>query len=75
MARSARASIKKINNRRLKKTVFGPAEDARTKRLSEKLLSLASQPKPERIEKGNRFYCYLLHAFLTNDRFFQSGTK
>ena len=50
MAKSARSSVKKINNRKLKARVFGPAEDARTERLSRKLLELASQPKAARAE-------------------------
>ncbi|KAF4555420.1 Hypothetical protein D9617_2g053790 [Elsinoe fawcettii] len=45
MAKSSRSSVKKTNRSRLKSRVFGPAEDARTKRLSEKLVELASQPK------------------------------
>ncbi|KAF5254580.1 hypothetical protein FANTH_648 [Fusarium anthophilum] len=47
MAKSARASTRKANNRRLVKNVFGPAEAARNERLSAKLLELAKQPKPE----------------------------
>lgn len=45
MAKSARSSVSKKNRSRLKSKVFGPVEDARTKRLSEKLAELASQPK------------------------------
>ncbi|KAG8628605.1 hypothetical protein KVT40_004478 [Elsinoe batatas] len=45
MAKSSRSSIRKTNRSRLKSRVFGPVEDARTKRLSEKLVELASQPK------------------------------
>jgi hypothetical protein len=45
MAKSARASTKKANHQKLKSRVFGPVEDARTERLSAKLLELASQPK------------------------------
>ena len=48
MAKSSRASSVKANNQRLKKNVFGPVEDARTARLSAKLLELAAQPKPQR---------------------------
>ncbi|KAH8895151.1 hypothetical protein GQ53DRAFT_642268 [Thozetella sp. PMI_491] len=51
MAKSSRASSVKANNRALKKNVFGPVEDARTARLSAKLLELAAQPKPQRDEK------------------------
>ncbi|RGP60519.1 family upf0642 protein [Fusarium longipes] len=47
MAKSARASTRKANNRRLVSNVFGPAEAARNERLSAKLLELAKQPKPE----------------------------
>lgn len=48
MAKSARATVTKNNNQRLKKNVFGPIESARTERLSAKLLELAAQPKPPR---------------------------
>ncbi|KAI1819120.1 hypothetical protein F4861DRAFT_168302 [Xylaria intraflava] len=48
MAKSARASSRKVNNQRLKARVFGPVEKARTLRLSAKLLELAAAPKPER---------------------------
>jgi len=48
MAKSARSSAVKSNNRRLKKNVFGPVEAARADRLSAKLLELAAQPKPQR---------------------------
>lgn len=47
MAKSARASRMKANKTRLRRKVFGPVVDARTERLSQKLLDLASQPKPE----------------------------
>ena len=46
MAKSSRSSNKKANNVKLKSRVFGPVEDARTERLSAKLLELASQPQP-----------------------------
>lgn len=45
MAKGARASTRKANNAALKSKVFGPVEDARTQRLSAKLLELAQQPK------------------------------
>lgn len=45
MAKGARASTRKANNVALKSRVFGPVEDARTQRLSAKLLELAQQPK------------------------------
>jgi hypothetical protein len=48
MAKSSRAGSVKANNRRLKATVFGPVESARTERLSAKLLELAAQPKPKK---------------------------
>ncbi|ORY69538.1 uncharacterized protein BCR38DRAFT_405250 [Pseudomassariella vexata] len=47
MAKSSRASTRKVNNQRLKKKVFGPVEAARMQRLSAKLLEIAAQPKPE----------------------------
>ncbi|KAG6001785.1 hypothetical protein E4U21_003802 [Claviceps maximensis] len=47
MAKSARSSTRKQNNRRLYAKVFSPAEAARNERLSAKLLELAKQPKPE----------------------------
>ena len=47
MAKSSRASSRKVNNRRKATSVFGPAEIARNERLSQKLLELARQPKPE----------------------------
>jgi len=52
MAKGARASTKKSNNSKLKSRVFGPVEDARTERLSAKLLELASQPKPKPQKEG-----------------------
>lgn len=50
MAKGARSSVRKTNNSKLKARVFGPVENARTERLSAKLLELASQPKPPRSE-------------------------
>ncbi|MCJ1288345.1 hypothetical protein MMC26_007700, partial [Xylographa opegraphella] len=47
MAKGLRASTKKANMVKLRARVFGPAEDARTQRLSAKLLELASKPKVE----------------------------
>ncbi|EAW15837.1 DUF2423 domain-containing protein [Aspergillus fischeri NRRL 181] len=44
MAKSVRASVSKRNRAKLRATVFGPAVDARTERLSAKLKELASQP-------------------------------
>lgn len=50
MAKGSRSSARKFNNSKLKAKVFGPVENARTERLSAKLLELASQPKPARPE-------------------------
>ncbi|RDW89322.1 hypothetical protein BP6252_01354 [Coleophoma cylindrospora] len=49
MAKGARASTIKSNNAKLKSKVFGPVENARTERLSAKLLELAQQPKPSKV--------------------------
>ena len=46
MAKGLRASTRKRNNAKLRSTVFGPASDARTERLSAKLQEIASQPRP-----------------------------
>jgi len=46
MAKGARSSVRKANNKKLKARVFGPVENARAERLSAKLIELASQPKP-----------------------------
>ncbi|RAL07723.1 DUF2423 domain-containing protein [Aspergillus homomorphus CBS 101889] len=46
MAKSGRASVIKRNRASLRATVFAPAVDARTERLSAKLQELAAQPKP-----------------------------
>jgi hypothetical protein len=47
MAKGLRASTRKRNNAKLRATIFGPAYDARTERLSAKLQELASQPRPD----------------------------
>jgi hypothetical protein len=47
MAKSSRSSVQKRNKAKLRATVFGPAADARTARLSAKLHELASQPRPK----------------------------
>ena len=47
MAKGLRASTRKKNNAKLRSTVFGPASDARTERLSAKLQEIASQPRPD----------------------------
>jgi len=67
MAKGLRASVIKRNNSKLRARVFGPVEDARTERLSAKLLELASQPKPQKegleIDKEN---CeYIVCTFIT----------
>ena len=51
MAKGLRASVNKNNNTRLRAKVFGPVEDARTARLSAKLMELVSQAKPTRENK------------------------
>jgi hypothetical protein len=51
MAKGARASAKKANHQKLKNEVFGPVENARTERLSAKLLELASQPRPKPVKE------------------------
>lgn len=62
MGKGLRSSVNKTNNRKLKKNVFGPVETARTERLSQKLMELASQPKPPKSEMeveesgGKNFY-------------------
>lgn len=50
MAKSARASRVKANRANLRKRVFNPVDDARAERLSEKLMQLAAQPKPDQEE-------------------------
>ncbi|KAL4958826.1 DUF2423 domain-containing protein [Aspergillus stella-maris] len=52
MAKSVRASVQKRNKAKLRSTVFGPAVDARTERLSAKLQELAAQPKPSHQEES-----------------------
>ncbi|BDD56493.1 hypothetical protein MPDQ_006428 [Monascus purpureus] len=47
MAKSVRASVSKRNRAKLRATVFGPAVDARTERLSAKLQELASHAKEQ----------------------------
>jgi len=46
MAKGLRASTRKRNNAKLRATVFGPAIDARTERLSAKLQAIAAEPRP-----------------------------
>jgi len=50
MAKGLRASVKKNNRTKLRSRVFAPVEDARTARLSAKLLELAQQSKPAKTE-------------------------
>ena len=59
MAKSARASSIKKNKSGLKKKVFGPVEQARNERLSQKLMELASQPKPPREDMEEDSECRL----------------
>ncbi|KAI9741945.1 MAG: hypothetical protein M1834_000334 [Cirrosporium novae-zelandiae] len=51
MAKGLRSSVKKFNKSKLRSNIFGPVEDARTERLSAKLLELASLPKPGKENK------------------------
>ncbi|KAL2007183.1 hypothetical protein VTN00DRAFT_8621 [Thermoascus crustaceus] len=53
MAKGLRSSVRKRNKAKLRATVFGPAVDARTERLSVKLQELASQPRPKNSETAN----------------------
>lgn len=46
MAKSTRSSVRKRNNAALRAKVFDPVYDARTARLSAKLLEIAATPKP-----------------------------
>ncbi|GAM90853.1 hypothetical protein ANO11243_088990 [Dothideomycetidae sp. 11243] len=67
MAKSARSSVKKTNRARLKSRVFGPAEDARTKRLSEKLAAIASTTPMDTEKESSENTCLqeYLHQSLT----------
>lgn len=47
MAKSVRSSTRKRNSAALRAKVFGPAQDARTERLSAKLQALITKPKAE----------------------------
>lgn len=53
MAKSVRASVSKRNRAKLRSTVFGPVENARTERLSAKLQEIAAQPKVNDLDKSN----------------------
>ena len=48
MAKGLRASTRKANRAHLRSGVFAPVEDARTKRLSARLLELANGPRSSR---------------------------
>ena len=50
MAKGLRSSVKKSHRTKLRTRVFAPVEDARTERLSAKLLELASQPRPAKTD-------------------------
>lgn len=54
MAKGLRSSTKKANKAILRRCVFGPEEDARKKRLSVKLLELASKSQAESTGKDNK---------------------
>lgn len=66
MAKGLRSSVKKANNKKLKARVFGPVVDARTERLSAKLMELAAQPKPPKetmeVEETAGVSCQRAHA-------------
>ena len=53
MAKSARSNQRAKNNQKLRTRVFAPADQARTERLSEKLLQIASRPSDKQKEKQN----------------------
>ena len=57
MAKSARASSKKVNRTKLRARVFGPAEKARAERIHAKLLETIQQPKPEKTEMDTAEDC------------------
>jgi hypothetical protein len=46
MAKGLRATTKKNNRVKIRARVYAPVDEARTERLSQKLLELASQPRP-----------------------------
>ena len=64
MAKSKRSSSKKFNNQRKAATIYGPAESARAERLSQRLLEVAKQPKPESsdVDMNAESEYYLHHA-------------
>ena len=53
MAKSVRANVSKRNRAKLRSTVFGPVDNARTERLSAKLQEIAAQPKPNDLNQSN----------------------
>jgi hypothetical protein len=61
MAKSARASSKKVNHKKLRARVFAPVEKARAERLHAKLLETIQQPKPEQAKMDTTEDCELLH--------------
>ncbi|KAK5065066.1 hypothetical protein LTR84_000901 [Exophiala bonariae] len=76
MAKSARSSNTKRNNRNLRAKVFGPAHDARTARLSAKLQEIAAKPRPtddkvmqvdESAEQGGQDQDQSLGAIVSDD--------
>jgi len=50
MAKGLRATTKKNNRVKIRARVYAPVDEARTERLSQKLLELASQPRPAKTE-------------------------
>jgi hypothetical protein len=46
MAKGLRATTRKRNRAKLRATIYGPAHDARTERLSAKLMEIAAKPRP-----------------------------
>lgn len=57
MAKSARASSKKVNHTKLRARVFGPVEKARAERIHAKLLATIQQSKPEKTEMDTAEDC------------------
>ena len=65
MAKSLRSSVKKANRTKLRAKVFGPVENARTERLSAKLVELASQPRQAKSENEiDGLGMLAIHAFI-----------
>ncbi|QDS69989.1 hypothetical protein FKW77_003234 [Venturia effusa] len=50
MAKGLRATSKKNNRVKIRSRVYAPVDEARTERLSQRLLELASQPRPAKTE-------------------------